>query len=94
MKLPSASNTKSGTRRAAHCELRVSKERNNIGVAGVPLSMPPQARMSDPERHRQKADDCRAASLRARTPDEKAAWLELADEWQKLADAGTPACRR
>ena len=43
--------------------------------------------MSDPaERYRQNADDCRQRSLQARTAADKANWLKIAEEWQKLAE--------
>jgi hypothetical protein len=43
--------------------------------------------MSDSaERYRQNADDCRQRSLQARTPADKANWLRIAEEWQKLAE--------
>jgi hypothetical protein len=32
------------------------------------------------------ADDCRQRSLQARTPADKANWLKIAEEWQKLAE--------
>jgi hypothetical protein len=38
------------------------------------------------ERYRQNADDCRQRSLQARTPADKANWLKIAEEWQKLAE--------
>ena len=43
--------------------------------------------MSDSaERYRQNADDCRQRSLQARTAADKANWLKIAEEWQKLAE--------
>jgi hypothetical protein len=43
--------------------------------------------MSNPaERYRQNADDCRQRSLQARTAADKANWLKIAEEWQKLAE--------
>jgi hypothetical protein len=48
--------------------------------------------MSSAELYRHNADDCRQRSLQARTPADKANWLKIAEEWQKLAeevDAGT-----
>jgi hypothetical protein len=38
------------------------------------------------ERYRQNADDCRQRSFRARLPADKANWLKIAEEWQKLAE--------
>jgi hypothetical protein len=35
-------------------------------------------------RYRQNADDCLQRSLQARTPADKANWLKIAEEWQKL----------
>ena len=44
------------------------------------------AEVSTPELYRHNADDCRQRSLRARTPADKANWLKIAEEWQKLAE--------
>ncbi|MBR1210249.1 hypothetical protein [Bradyrhizobium sp. JYMT SZCCT0180] len=38
------------------------------------------------ELYRNNADDCRQRSLQARTPADKANWLKIAEEWQKLAE--------
>jgi hypothetical protein len=43
------------------------------------------------ERYRQNADDCRQRSLQARLPVDKANWLKIAEEWQKLAEEVDPA---
>ena len=42
--------------------------------------------MGSAERYRQNADDCRQRSLQARAPADKANWLKIAEEWQKLAE--------
>jgi hypothetical protein len=42
--------------------------------------------MMPAERYRQNADDCRQRSLQARTAADKANWLKIAEEWQKLAE--------
>jgi hypothetical protein len=42
--------------------------------------------MSDAELYRHNADDCRQRSLQARRPADKANWLKIAEEWQKLAE--------
>ena len=42
--------------------------------------------MSDAELYRHNADDCRQRSLQARAPADKANWLKIAEEWQKLAE--------
>lgn len=42
--------------------------------------------MSDAELYRRNADDCRQRSLQARLPADKANWLKIAEEWQKLAE--------
>ena len=42
--------------------------------------------MNPSERFRQNADDCRQRSVQARMPADKAIWLKLAEEWQKLAE--------
>jgi hypothetical protein len=42
--------------------------------------------MGSAKRYRQNADDCRQRSLQARLPVDKANWLKIAEEWQKLAE--------
>jgi hypothetical protein len=42
--------------------------------------------MSSAELYRHNADDCRQRSLQARAPADKANWLKIAEEWQKLAE--------
>ena len=42
--------------------------------------------MGSAERYRQNADDCPQRSLQARIPVDKANWLKIAEEWQKLAE--------
>ena len=42
--------------------------------------------MNPADRFRQNADDCRQRSLQARMPADKAIWLKLAEEWQRLAE--------
>jgi hypothetical protein len=42
--------------------------------------------MGSAERYRQTADDCRQRSLHARAAADKANWLKIAEEWQKLSD--------
>jgi hypothetical protein len=42
--------------------------------------------MSSADRYRQNADDCRQRSLQARAPADKENWLQIAEEWQKLAE--------
>jgi hypothetical protein len=39
------------------------------------------------EIYRRRAEDCCQRSLGAPTPADKVTWLEIAEEWQKLADA-------
>ena len=43
--------------------------------------------MSGSDLFKQNADDCRQRSVEAGTAYEKADWFELAEEWQKLANA-------
>jgi hypothetical protein len=38
------------------------------------------------ELYRRNADDCRQRSMQANRSEDKAAWLKLAEEWQKLAE--------
>jgi hypothetical protein len=42
--------------------------------------------VTDAELYRHNADDCRLRSLQARMPADKANWLKIAEEWQKLAE--------
>jgi hypothetical protein len=35
---------------------------------------------------RRKADECRHGAAQARSPDEKANWLQVAEEWQAVAE--------
>jgi hypothetical protein len=42
--------------------------------------------MSSAELYRHNADDCRQRSLQARAAADKANWLKIAEEWQKLAE--------
>ena len=41
--------------------------------------------MSDPREYRQKAEECRQHAVVAHSPEEKAMWLQVAQEWEKLA---------
>jgi hypothetical protein len=45
-----------------------------------------EGKMNSAERYCQNADDCRQRSLQARTAADKANWLKIAEEWQKLAE--------
>jgi hypothetical protein len=38
------------------------------------------------ELYRKNAEDCLLRTTKARTPEGKAGWLKIAEEWQKLAD--------
>ena len=40
-----------------------------------------------PEECRQKSEDCRVLASKALSPDKKAAWLKLAEEWFRLSEA-------
>jgi hypothetical protein len=42
--------------------------------------------VSDFESFTQKSEACRQQAQRALSPEEKASWLDLAREWQALAD--------
>ena len=42
--------------------------------------------MNPAERYRQNAYDCRQRSALARLPADRADWLKIAEEWQKLAE--------
>jgi len=37
--------------------------------------------------YRQKADECREHAVSTRNEQEKAAWLRLAEDWQRLAQS-------
>jgi hypothetical protein len=36
--------------------------------------------------YRQKAEECRLEALAARSVDDRTAWLEMAQEWMRLAE--------
>jgi hypothetical protein len=38
-----------------------------------------------PDEYRRKADECRDRAATASRPDDKAAWLRMAEQWQLLA---------
>lgn len=42
--------------------------------------------MSDPKPYKQKAEECRRHALAAQSPKEEAMWLQIAQEWEKLAE--------
>jgi hypothetical protein len=43
---------------------------------------------------RRNADECCERAMQARTPESRAEWLEIAVEWEKLADQYKPSnCR-
>jgi hypothetical protein len=42
--------------------------------------------VSDLKLFTQKSEECRQQAQRALSPDEKASWLDLAREWQALAN--------
>jgi hypothetical protein len=42
--------------------------------------------MSESNQYFRKAEECRERAETALSQDEKASWLHLADEWQKLAE--------
>ena len=42
--------------------------------------------MGSAELYRSNADDCRQRSLPARAPADKANWIKIPEEWQKLAE--------
>jgi hypothetical protein len=52
----------------------------------TPLTSAECRKMGSAERYRQNADDCRQRSLHARAAADKANWLKIAKEWQKLAE--------
>lgn len=43
--------------------------------------------LSDAERFRSRAEECRVMAERALTEHDKEGWLRLAAEWDKLADS-------
>jgi hypothetical protein len=43
--------------------------------------------MTDAERYRKTADECRRQAEKAISPLDKEQWLQLADEWLKLASS-------
>jgi len=46
--------------------------------------------LSDEERYRKRAKDCRQMAAKAISPLDKEAWLKLAGDWLRLADDGAP----
>ena len=38
------------------------------------------------DEYRRKAEDCRHMAGRAKREDDKAAWLKMAEDWQRLAE--------
>ena len=42
--------------------------------------------LSDEERYRKQAEDCRQMAAKAISPLDKEAWLKLAGDWLRLAD--------
>jgi hypothetical protein len=42
--------------------------------------------MSDPTTYRKYASECRVRASRANNPDQKARWLEFAQQWERLAE--------
>jgi hypothetical protein len=42
----------------------------------------------DVRRYRRQAEECRAEAAKASSPLDAASWLRLADDFDKLADAG------
>lgn len=39
------------------------------------------------DEYRRKAEECRAQAAEATRDDDKAAWLKMAEEWQRLAES-------
>jgi len=57
--------------------------------------MLPYGCMGDQIDFRQQAEECRQLAAEALTPDDKTFWLQLAADWQKLAqDADNPQAKR
>jgi hypothetical protein len=46
--------------------------------------------LSDEERYRKQAEDCRQMATMAISPLDKEAWLKLAGDWLRLADDRAP----
>jgi hypothetical protein len=41
--------------------------------------------MSGRDEYRKKAEECREGALETRAPEDKAAWLSMAEDWLRLA---------
>ena len=63
--------------------LRTGRGRLGPSVAGVNMS---KSSETSAEMCRRKADECRHGAAQARSPDEKANWLQVAEEWQAVAE--------
>jgi hypothetical protein len=42
--------------------------------------------MPESSQYKQKAEECREQALLALSPEEKASWLAIAEEWKKIDD--------
>jgi hypothetical protein len=60
------------------------------GQAGHASALGAISSLSDEERYRKQAEDCRQMAAKAISPLDKEAWLKLAGDWLRLADDGAP----
>ena len=55
-------------------------------IAGPDRAQPEGRALSDEERYRKQAEDCRQMARKVISPLDKEAWLKLAGDWLRLAD--------
>ena len=57
-----------------------------MGKPVTPVALGAVPSLSDEERYRKQAEDCRQMAAKAVRPLDKEAWLKLAGDWLRLAD--------
>jgi hypothetical protein len=58
-----------------------------VGKPVTPVALGAVSSLSDEERYRKQAEDCRQMAAKAISPLDKEAWLKLAGDWLRLADS-------
>ena len=57
-----------------------------MGKPATPVALGAVPSLSDEDRYRKQAEDCRQMAARVISPLDKEAWLKLAGDWLRLAD--------
>jgi hypothetical protein len=57
-----------------------------VGKPVTPVAQGTVSSLSDEERYRKQAEDCRQMAAKAIRPLDREAWLKLAGDWLRLAD--------